>query len=329
MKNICATLLSCLVLAFAGNASALSAEPSLVPGKVLVASCGGLSKWNPVGDLGFARIFVPETPSAGSEASVVAWGDMIYDGCHLASGNHPCSAHEWVREIAPDGAIVWEYRAQKPCELKTCVPLPNGHVMTVDGERMALIELAEQGKQIVRRIPVPTDPKAGIHVRYNLLRRTPAGTFLLALRAEKAFIEVDESGKELWRHPVPDLPTVAERLPNGHTLMAWRGGLLEVTPQHGVVWELGPRDIREFPVLIFGGFHRFENGNTLVANSDWHYREAQETAVQLFEVTQDKRVVWKLGVERFAGRKPGSLEPKTGRVEQRIIGIQWLEEAQK
>jgi hypothetical protein len=200
MKNICATLLSCLVLAFAGNASALSAEPSLVPGKVLVASCGGLSKWNPVGDLGFARIFVPETPSAGSEASVVAWGDMIYDGCHLASGNHPCSAHEWVREIDPDGAIVWE---------------------------------------------------------------------------------------------------------------------------------LEPRDIREFPVLIFGGFHRCQSGNALVANSDWHYREAQETAVQPFEGTQDKRGVWKLGVERFAGGKPGSLEPKTGRVEQRIIGIQWLEEAQK
>jgi hypothetical protein len=77
----------------------------------------------------------------------------------------------------------------------------------------------------------------------------------------------------------------------------------------------------------FGGFHRFENGNTLVANSDWHYREPRETAVQLVEVTRDKRAVWKLGVEKFSGKKPGSLEPGTGLVEQRIIGVQWLGEA--
>ena len=40
-------------------------------------------------------------------------------------------------------------------------------------------------------------------------KRTPAGTLLLAMRAEKAFVELAESGKELWRHPVPDLPVVA------------------------------------------------------------------------------------------------------------------------
>jgi hypothetical protein len=95
------------------------------------------------------------------------------------------------------------------------------------------------------------------------------------------------------------------------------------------VWELKTADITESPVIIFGGFHRFENGNTLIANSDWHYHDAKEAAVQLFEVTRDKKVVWKLGVEAFAGRKPGSLEPKTGNIEHRIIGIQWLGEDRK
>ncbi len=56
---------------------------------------------------------------------------------------------------------------------------------------------------------------------------------------------------------------------------------------------------------------------------------AKETAVQLFEVTHDKNVVWKFGTEAFAGRKPGSLEPKTGNIEQRIIGLQWLGEEKK
>jgi hypothetical protein len=90
------------------------------------------------------------------------------------------------------------------------------------------------------------------------------------------------------------------------------------------VWELKTADITESPVIIFGGFHRFENGNTLIANSDWHYKAAGENRVQLFEITRDKEVVWKLGLEAFSGKKPGSLEPKTGNIEHRIIGIQWL-----
>jgi hypothetical protein len=120
------------------------------------------------------------------------------------------------------------------------------------------------------------------------------------------------------------LPVVAERLANGNTLMSWRGGLIEATPKHEVVWELKTADITESPVIIFGGFHRFENGNTLIANSDWHYKAAGENRVQLFEITRDKEVVWKLGLEAFSGKKPGSLEPKTGNIEHRIIGIQWL-----
>jgi hypothetical protein len=32
---------------------------------------------------------------------------------------------------------------------------------------------------------------AAIHARYNLLRLTPAGTFLLALRHERCFIEIE------------------------------------------------------------------------------------------------------------------------------------------
>lgn len=319
-----------ILLAIAIVAPAVRAdEGDVAPGSVLVASCEGLSAWDRDGKRTFARYFVPDAPPDGAKASVVAWADMLYDGCRLPSGNYLCAAHEWVREIAPDGKIVWEYRVQKPVELKTCVPLPDGDVMTVDAERMELIQITDQGRRIARRIPVPTDPKAGIHVRYNLLRRTPAGTFLLALRAEQAVVEVDGSGRELWRHAMPGSPTVAERLANGNTFVSYRGagkgrgGLVEVSPAGEVVWKLDAEEVPGFGGW-FGGFHRFDNGNTLIANSDWHYHTPEETALQLIEVTRDKRLVWQLGVEKFAGTKPGSLEPRTGLVEQRIIGIQWL-----
>jgi hypothetical protein len=301
-----------------------SALAQVSPGSILLASGEGISVFDRDGAMKFGRFFVPVVNGKGG---ATPWSDMAYDGCRLPSGHFLCSSHEWVREIAPDGKIVWEYRAQKPVELKTCMPLLNGEVVTTDASKQELVWLKKG--QDVKRVPLPSKMQAAPHMRYNLLRPTSAGTFLLAMRAEKAFIEIDETGKELWRHPVPDLPVVAERLANGNTLMSWRGGLIEVNPQHAVVWELKAAEIKDFKVLIFGGFHRFENGNTLIANSDWHYHDAKEAAVQLFEVTRDKKVVWKLGVEAFAGRKPGSLEPKTGNIEHRLIGIQWLGEDRK
>ncbi|MBB5032647.1 hypothetical protein [Prosthecobacter vanneervenii] len=301
------------------------AAAPVAAGRVLIASGEGICVFDRGGAMEFGRFFVPVKNGRGGET---AYGDIVYDGWRLPTGNYLCSAHRWVREVAPDGRIIWEHAVKAPAELKTCVPLPDGGALTTDAGTRELVRLTPQGG-VAERVALPPPAteaaaKAGPHARYNLLRRTAAGTYLLALRAEKAFVEVDGAGRELWRHAVPDLPVVAERLANGHTLMAWRGGLLEVTPEHAVVWELRPEDIREFPVVIFGGFHRFENGNTLVANSDWHYHDAKETAVQLFEVTREKKVVWRLGVEAFAGKKPGSLEPKTGNIEQRIVGLQWL-----
>lgn len=321
MKMIRPALHLCLLWAIAPLALVSAQERSgVVPGSVLLASAEGLSVFDREGAMTFGKF---ATTLVDGKPGALGWSDMIYDGWRLPSGNYLCSSHHFVRELTPDGKTLWEFRVKAPVELKTCVPLPNGDVMTVDADAMELVQLTGQGQRIARRIPVPTDKKASPHNRYNLLRRTDAGTFLLALRTEKAFIEVDDAGKELWRHAVPDLPVVAERLANGNTLMSWRGGLIEATQKHEVVWELKTADVTEFPVIILGGFHRFENGNTLIANSDWHYQPAGRNAVQVFEVTRDKRVVWKLGVDAFAGKKPGSLEPHSGLVEHRIIGLQW------
>jgi mono/diheme cytochrome c family protein len=313
--------LSCALALCASGLPAASAPPD--PGSVFIASAEGVSVFDRDGAMSFGH-FV--TSLKDGKPGPVEWDDMIYDGWRLPSGNYLCSSHRYVRELDPQGNTLWEFRLEAPSELKTCVPLPNGDVMTVDATRMELVQISAGGKGEVKRIPVPTTPTAPEHERYNLLRRTPAGTFLLALRSEKAFIEIDETGKELWRHPVPELPVVAERLANGNTLMSWKSGLIEAAPDHTVVWELKVADITDFPVIITGGFYRFENGNTLIANSDWHYKADGENRVQLFEVTPDKKVVWTLGTDAFAGKKPGSLEPSTGLVEQRIIGIQWLPE---
>ncbi len=295
--------------------------PALESGSVFIASAEGISVFGRDGTMEFGS-FVTEV--VDGKPGPVEWDDMVYDGWKLPSGNYLCSSHRYVRELDEKGALLWEYRVAAPSEIKSCVPLPNGDVMTEDATPMELVHITDQGRTEVKRISVPTPPEAKEHDRYNLLRRTPQGTYLLALRHDKAFVEVDEAGGERWRHPVPDLPIVAERLANGNTLMSWRGGLIEAAPDHTVVWELKAEEISDFNVNIVGGFHRFANGNTLIANSDWHYKEAGQNHVQLFEVNEEKEVVWTLTTDAFAGKKPGSLEPSTGLVEHRIIGIQWL-----
>jgi hypothetical protein len=118
---------------------------------------------------------------------------------------------------------------------------------------------------------------------------------------------------------VPDLPTVAQRLADGNTLLSWGAGVTEVTPDHAVVWELTADELA-CTVTNFGGCQRLTNGNTLVANSDWHHEG--DNYHQLIEVDRDKRVVWSLSTDDFEGRKPGSFEPATGNVEHRIIALQ-------
>ena len=97
-----------------------AADPS--PGSVLLASADGLSVFDRAGAMSFGRFFVPMNEGKPGAAE---WSDMIYDGCKLASGNYLCSSHHWVRELSPEGKVLWEYRVQAPVELKTCVPLPD------------------------------------------------------------------------------------------------------------------------------------------------------------------------------------------------------------
>jgi len=325
-SGILPTALEAIAVAAGREQSATEAEgprpaAAVERGDFLLASGEGISVFDRDGTMKFGKF---ATALKDGKPEPLDYSDMVYDGHWLPSGNYLYSSHHYIREITPGGKTVWEYRVKAPVELKTCVPLPNGDVMTVDADRMELVQLTDHGRKIARRISVSTMKEATPHYRYNLLRRTPAGTYLLALRFEKAFVEVDDQWKELWRYEVPGNPTVAERLANGHTLMSWQGGMIEATPERRIAWEVKAAEIKAFKVIRFGGFHRFANGNTLVANSDWHYKDARETQVQVFEITHDKRVVWKLGVEAFAGKKPGSLEPLTRLVEHRLVGIHWL-----
>ncbi len=60
-----------------------------------------------------------------------------------------------------------------------------------------------------------------------------------------------------------------------------------------------------------------------VVLADYMQAKGQAEIVGLWEILEHE-VVWKLGVDAFADKQTGSLEPKTGNIEHRGGGLQWL-----
>jgi hypothetical protein len=89
----------------------------------------------------------------------------------------------------------------------------------------------------------------------------------------------------------------AVRLANGNTLISGNqvGYVREVNPQGQIVWEINKNDLPGIPLFTVQEVSRLANGNTLINNwSEGLPPEQIQSAVQLIEVTPDKKVVWAL-----------------------------------
>jgi hypothetical protein len=85
----------------------------------------------------------------------------------------------------------------------------------------------------------------------------------------------------------------ALRLENGNTLISAGGAVTEYDRNDRVVWELTERDIPDIQIGVFAGIQRLDNGNTIVCN--WNTQDKDDkTGAHIFEVTDDKRVVWQV-----------------------------------
>ena len=79
------------------------------------------------------------------------------------------------------------------------------------------------------------------------------------------------------------------RLDNGNTLIGTGNGhgVLEVTPDKAIVWQVGQRDLPGVVLAWVTQVVRRPNGNTLVVNC-----HAGPEQPQILEITPDKQVVW-------------------------------------
>lgn len=133
----------------------------------------------------------------------------------------------------------------------------------------------------------------------------PNGNYIAPHLLDFAVKEYDpKTGKVVREFPTDDRgrdrkdwPFTAIRLKNGNTVIGCTVGnrVIEIDEQGKIVWSVTNGDLGEKLIADACGVQRLPNGNTIISS----YR-AKGDSVKLFEVTPDKKVVW-----RFNGKKAG------------------------
>lgn len=209
----------------------------------------------------------------------------------LSNGNILTTCYQGVREVTRDKQTVWEYRTEKPNEIPNCQPLPDGNVLIGIVGECRLIEVNRAG-EIVHQVQLSTTEKTP-HAQFRMCRKTREGTYLVPFTAEGAVREYDRDGNVIREFPPRPMPVCALRLDNGNTLISGSGSVTEYAPDGRVTWELLEHEIPDMQLGVFAGIQRLENGNTIVCN--WNTHDTEDKAgAHIFEVTEDKRVVWQV-----------------------------------
>lgn len=153
------------------------------------------------------------------------------------------------------------------------VQIDLGRILICDPSGARLVEFDLDGRQLWEQ-STPQQPWACLGLAN--------GHRLVGLFNDRALVEYDAVGKEVWRHAgLPGGPTSVERLENGNTLVACTEGqeVLEVSRAGAVVWRAKlagrPVDARRLP-----------EGSTLVA---------LQNLGKVVEVDHTGKVIWELG----------------------------------
>jgi len=232
-----------------------------------------------------------------SAAGEIEWeypADQCTDAWLLDNGNVLMSftgETRGVREVTGDKKIVWEYTTSG--EVWGCQRLPNGNTLVAECTAKRLIEVDRKG-EIVKIVPVESGGNTHMGMRHA--RKLANGNYLVALLDDKAVWEYDSSGKMIREIKVPDVAFSVIRLDNGNTVIGYRGGVIEVDPKDKVVWHLTQKDVPDVKLYWICCIQRLPNGNTVVGN--WFIHKRRTDSTPFFEVTPDKKVVWKVTMHK-------------------------------
>jgi len=221
------------------------------------------------------------------------------DGFVLPDGNVLIAWADGVKEITREKKVVFHYRkSDENREIGTCQRLDDGNTLITElGDLPRLLEVDPKGKIVV---DCPLDPETkNAHMQTRMARKLPSGNYLVPHLLAFKVKEYTPSGKVVkeFRTDFEDLggrkarnwPFTAIRLKNGNTLINLTNGnkTIEVNAGGKVVWKVTNDDLPGDPFVDPCGAQRLPNGNTVIASY------AATSGMKLFEVTRDKRIVWK------------------------------------
>ena len=199
--------------------------------------------------------------------------------------------------------IVFEYQGQQK-EISTVLQLADDRFLVAElGDEPRAIVIDRSGK-ILENMPFKCQ-KGNAHMQTRMLRVLPNGNYIAPHLLDFAVKEYEPgTGKVVRSFPTDDSgrdkrdwPFTAIRLKDGNTLIGCTNGnrIIEVDGDGKIVWSVTNEDIGENLFDDACGVQRLPNGNTVVAS--YH---ASGDRVKLFEITRDKKVVW-----RYSGMNAG------------------------
>jgi outer membrane protein assembly factor BamB len=239
---------------------------------------------------------------------------------HMLDNGHVLYQTNWQRLVEVDpksGETVWQYDSAaqnsdgKPVEVHAFQRLTNGNTLIAESGRARLIEVDAQG-QIVHSIALKVS-KPHPHRDTRLVRKLASGNYLVCHEGDGLVREYDAAGKTVWEFEVPlfgkqpagghgvdaygNQCFTALRLANGNTLISTGNGhgVIEVTPDKRVVWQLQQHDLPGIELAWVTTLQVLPSGNIVLGNC-----HAGKANPQVIEITRQKRVAWQFhDFERF------------------------------
>ena len=222
------------------------------------------------------------------------------DGFILLNGNALIAWSDEVKEMTRELEVVFHYaKSAESKEIGTVQRLENGNTLITElGSKPRLLEVAADGSIAVE---VPLQPETdNAHMQTRMARKLANGNYLaphlLAFKVKE--YAPDGQVVKQFATDMPDLggraaenwPFTAIRLASGHTLVNLTHGnkTVEMDAEGKVVWKVSNDDFPDLkPFADPCGGQRLPNGNTVIAS----YGASGD--IKVFEVTQDKKIVWK------------------------------------
>ena len=229
-------------------------------------------------------------------------GYVLNDGTIILtfskSKQHPGGAVVQVNTKGKE-SLIWEGTQS---EVNSAQPTANGNlVITEAGPNPRLIEVNPSGK-LVLEFPLACQSE-NHHMQTRMARKIGDGTYLAPHLLDFAVYHYSADGKVLGKldttvegdseHKIHTWPFTAIRHDDGHTLVCCTHGnrVVDFDAKGNIVWTLTNDDLPGDWLQDPCGGQVLPNGNIVITS--YAGGQKDRDAPKLFEVTRDKKVVWK------------------------------------